>query len=371
MGNRAVITTAPYDENNLGVYLHWNGGYESVKGFLDYCKMQDYRNPHYDCYGWAYLAGVLTNFFGDGLSCGIDICSKLDTHNGDNGTYLIDENWNIVERKFNGYPLETISENDLQAFIYYIDSRMPKHMQKLQEPKNDESEELKKGANEEMLIGHIIKATEEEVVRFENTAENIANFIMSNKMYPTTIYDNDQFIVASTVGGFLDTVTSPELREEVIREIIPLQMGEKDIKVMVVDQDTNIAVFGENPIEEDSDVANEEVLEEVKEADENGWNDPTIKPEERRKLILLVEKTENNENVCQYIVGEYIGNNYQMDDSEIALDNLTEDNLYEKWNKKYLPHGYYDTSKQMNEKRILHLLKIEEEKVISWKYLNL
>ena len=38
MGNRAVITTEKNFENNgVGVYLHWNGGYDSVSAFLKYC----------------------------------------------------------------------------------------------------------------------------------------------------------------------------------------------------------------------------------------------------------------------------------------------------------------------------------------------
>ena len=35
MGNRAVITTP---DKKIGVYLHWNGGRDSVEGFLQTCK---------------------------------------------------------------------------------------------------------------------------------------------------------------------------------------------------------------------------------------------------------------------------------------------------------------------------------------------
>jgi hypothetical protein len=65
MGNRAVITTEEYlkDENTLGIYVHWNGGRDSVEAFLTYCKLKQYRTPEDDCYGWARLCQTICNFF--------------------------------------------------------------------------------------------------------------------------------------------------------------------------------------------------------------------------------------------------------------------------------------------------------------------
>ena len=41
MGNRAVITTAnEWAHGGIGVYLHWNGGLDSVEAFLKYCEMK-------------------------------------------------------------------------------------------------------------------------------------------------------------------------------------------------------------------------------------------------------------------------------------------------------------------------------------------
>lgn len=103
MGNRAVITTREnFNNDGVGVYLHWNGGKDSVEAFLTYCKMKGYRTPTEDNYGWARLCQVIGNFFGGELSIGIDKCSHLDCNNYDNGTYIID-GWEIVDRKyFNG-----------------------------------------------------------------------------------------------------------------------------------------------------------------------------------------------------------------------------------------------------------------------------
>ena len=96
MGNRAVITT---EKQDLGVYLHWNGGRDSVEGFLKYCKDQGFRAPEKDSYGWARLVQVIANFFGGGLSVGIDRYGSLDCDNGDNGVYVI-RDWEIVGRKY-------------------------------------------------------------------------------------------------------------------------------------------------------------------------------------------------------------------------------------------------------------------------------
>lgn len=98
MGNRAVITTQDnYNNNGIGIYLHWNGGRDSVEAFLDYCSLKGYRSPSADNYGWARLCQVISNFFGGNSSIGIDTINNLDCNNGDNGTYFID-GWHIVGR---------------------------------------------------------------------------------------------------------------------------------------------------------------------------------------------------------------------------------------------------------------------------------
>ena len=101
MGNRAVITTKEnFDNNGVGIYLHWNGGRDSVEAFLKYCELKGFRSPETDDYGWARLAQVIANYFGgDGLSIGVNRVDHLDCDNGDNGTYFI-EDWKIVGRKY-------------------------------------------------------------------------------------------------------------------------------------------------------------------------------------------------------------------------------------------------------------------------------
>lgn len=127
MGNRCVITTARgenvQDSPEIGVYLHWNGGRDSVEGFLKYCKLKRFRPPEEDCYGWASLVHVITNFFGGrGLDIGIDQCRKLDCNNGDNGVYQI-ANWEIVGRQYMDGPEQ--KRADQNAMLLAIDAMQP------------------------------------------------------------------------------------------------------------------------------------------------------------------------------------------------------------------------------------------------------
>ena len=130
MGNRAVITTSKKadvaNSKDIGIYLHWNGGRDSVEAFLKYCELKRYRTPSNDNYGWARLCQVIGNFFGGECSIGIDTCDHLDCNNWDNGVYIID-GWEIVDRQYfdggeqQNYPL-------LEMLIA-IDEKQPKDEQ--------------------------------------------------------------------------------------------------------------------------------------------------------------------------------------------------------------------------------------------------
>lgn len=100
MGNRAVITTR---ERKVGLYLHWNGGRDTVEPLLRYCELQGYRPPSEDDYGWARLAQVVGNFFSGSTSVGIGAYTtdvRMDP--GDNGIYVVD-GWRIAERLCRDY----------------------------------------------------------------------------------------------------------------------------------------------------------------------------------------------------------------------------------------------------------------------------
>jgi hypothetical protein len=96
----------------------------ALRDFSLIVNSRGYRPPEQDCYGWAYLAGVITNFFGNGFSCGIDKAEYLDCNNYDSGTYII-KDWLIVGRKFDDCVQDEYSLHDM---LTEIDDRMPEHM---------------------------------------------------------------------------------------------------------------------------------------------------------------------------------------------------------------------------------------------------
>lgn len=137
MGNRAVITTESARKNirgyesdyiiqqsdEIGVYLHWNGGRDSVQAFLKYCDMRGFRSPESDSYGWARLVQVISNFMGpEGLSIGIDSCKYLDCDNYDNGVYII-KDWKIIGRAF--FEGMEQDEYNLYEMLVSIDEAQP------------------------------------------------------------------------------------------------------------------------------------------------------------------------------------------------------------------------------------------------------
>lgn len=92
MGNRAVITLDQSPTiNSLGIYLHWNGGPESVLAFaqaahdLGALERMEFDNS----YAFARLVQVITNWMGGTLSVGVDTLGHLDHDNGDNGLFVI------------------------------------------------------------------------------------------------------------------------------------------------------------------------------------------------------------------------------------------------------------------------------------------
>lgn len=128
MGNRAIVKPKG---RNIGVYLHWNGGIDSVTAFLEYCKLKGYRDfggIYSDGYGIARFCQVVGNFFGGGLSVGIETDveeTKKYAEWLDNGIYVID-GWNICERI--GY--ESGREGyELKEMLLDIDNKQPESEQ--------------------------------------------------------------------------------------------------------------------------------------------------------------------------------------------------------------------------------------------------
>lgn len=117
MGNRAIITD---EAKKIAVYLHWNGGMDSVEAFLEYCRIKQYRA---DDYGWARLCQVIGNFFGGGLSLGIGAYDEYGDDPGDNGVYII-KNWRIIDRI--NPPIREQQEYPLDKMLLDINEAQPK-----------------------------------------------------------------------------------------------------------------------------------------------------------------------------------------------------------------------------------------------------
>lgn len=107
MGNRAVIQFGDAPDA-IGIYVHWNGGPESVLAFLDVGKQLKIRAD--DSYGPARLCQIISNFFGGVDSVGIGPAASLDRDNYDNGTYIVDNKLAVVARQHTGSLTEGVTK---------------------------------------------------------------------------------------------------------------------------------------------------------------------------------------------------------------------------------------------------------------------
>ncbi len=89
MGNRAYVVFESGNDRSPAIYLHWNGGPESVYAFLQALKgyKADRHSPGYSCARFAQLAG---NTLGGTLSLGLTCFSEYEELNcDDNGLYVV------------------------------------------------------------------------------------------------------------------------------------------------------------------------------------------------------------------------------------------------------------------------------------------
>lgn len=113
MGNRAHIIFWHRDRDeprfSPAVYLHWNGGPESVYGFLEELDRREVRaDQEYEAARFVQIVGEFFDNDGEGgLSLGIVNGPKSDTpsdlepfDHGDNGVYLVDRVKGRTVRRF-------------------------------------------------------------------------------------------------------------------------------------------------------------------------------------------------------------------------------------------------------------------------------
>lgn len=108
MGNRAAIAIRK-TKGSPAIYLHWNGGPESVLAFLHAAKELEVRSPANDeDYCLGRLGQIIGNFFGGTTSLGFGRVGYVD--DSDNGTYFIGGDFEIVDRTWSG--AKTVEELD-------------------------------------------------------------------------------------------------------------------------------------------------------------------------------------------------------------------------------------------------------------------
>ena len=126
MGNRAVITIKENDvpkEDWNSLYVHWNGGRDSVEPFLHVAKLYGIRCNDDSSYAIARLSQLIGNTLGGTLSLGVGAYKCLDTQS-DNGVYVV-EDWEIVEREYPSWcndDFEEQSEYNFDEFVAEIRS---------------------------------------------------------------------------------------------------------------------------------------------------------------------------------------------------------------------------------------------------------
>lgn len=123
MGNRAQII---FEGNNFGVYMHWNGGRDSVGPLLEYCSLM---NPYHATLQVETFLQVARNSFnvGEIMETPKRITSSTVVLE-DNGTYVVNRSWQIIKRvKREGMKEQNSYDHD--EMLLHIDQSQPKNLQ--------------------------------------------------------------------------------------------------------------------------------------------------------------------------------------------------------------------------------------------------
>ena len=158
MGNRATIIFTDGERYSPAVYLHWNGGPESVYAFLEELDRREVRaDAEYEAARFVQIVGEATDSGGEnGLSLGIVNGPKSDspeeleavqTDHGDNGLYLINRNTGEFRRflesgsnwKLEELTPETVAAEFREAETHSYRAEFRKFFQALSEHKKVEA----------------------------------------------------------------------------------------------------------------------------------------------------------------------------------------------------------------------------------------
>tara|TARA_Y100000114_G_scaffold78336_1_gene72068 strand:- start:270 stop:686 length:417 start_codon:yes stop_codon:yes gene_type:complete len=124
MGNKAIITIK--EDNTpkkdwMSLYLHWNGGRDTVEPLLHVAKLYGVRCQSASDYAIARLSQIMGNYFGGTYSVGVGTYKQYEKQLGiDNGVYVV-QDWEIVDREFE--PPYEQQEYDFNKMVAEIRSR--------------------------------------------------------------------------------------------------------------------------------------------------------------------------------------------------------------------------------------------------------
>lgn len=130
MGNRALITGK---NSTVGIYLHWNGGMDSVVPFLKYASLHTPLGLGMEARdgGLSTLVTIIDNFLGLGSATITTVNPEYleDYSPGDNGIYVVDENWDIVQRIDSPATAMEQDSHDFSEMLEAIDNSQPDNTQ--------------------------------------------------------------------------------------------------------------------------------------------------------------------------------------------------------------------------------------------------
>lgn len=125
MGCRGVITSPSKRE---GLYLHWGGSLENVLALAKICKELGYRDPERDAtYALACITAIAKIQYGlfSETGVGVGAIDHIDVDNGDNGTYVIGKDWEIIERYGIGSePNQTPDESEVEEIYQDLKEKL-------------------------------------------------------------------------------------------------------------------------------------------------------------------------------------------------------------------------------------------------------
>lgn len=95
-----------------------------------------------------------------------------------------------------------------------------------------------------VILGYVYRADSREKYWFDGTPENIASFLMQ---FPDAdqiiLTDRMDLLVLNTIGTFIDTCPDQAQLSEIVKHLVPMQLGEIKPKEIFSPNDDEINAF--------------------------------------------------------------------------------------------------------------------------------